>query len=166
MISEVSTRSKDTHAFYRKRAMRNMRNKHYVFLAVIAIAAFTALAASPAAQAKTHAQKQIDVVESNDDNFSRDVLSSKQPVLVDFYATWCGPCRSMTPIVDRVARQYKKNLKVVRIDIDKSPKLSEQLNITAVPTFVIYKKGKLVESTAGAMRREELASMVQRNLQL
>jgi thioredoxin 1 len=109
---------------------------------------------------------EVEVVETSDATFAEDVLKSPRPVLVDFYATWCGPCRFMTPILERVAKKYKKDLKVVRLDIDKNPRISEQMNITGVPMFVIYKNGKPVETAVGAMPKDQLTAMVQRNVQL
>jgi thioredoxin 1 len=115
---------------------------------------------------KTKVSTEIEVAETSDAAFAKDVLNSPQPVLVDFYATWCGPCRFMTPIVDRLAKKYKKDLKVFRVDIDKNPKIAEELDITGIPMFAIYKNGKMVETAVGAMPKEKLTAMVERNIQL
>jgi thioredoxin 1 len=133
-----------------------------VILCLTAVMFFAA--SSDCIAKKQRPAAEVEVVETSDATFAEDVLKSPRPVLVDFYATWCGPCRFMAPILERVARKYKKDLKVVRLDIDKNPRISEQMNITGVPMFVIYKNGKPVETAVGAMPKDQLTAMVQRNV--
>jgi thioredoxin 1 len=98
-----------------------------------------------------------DVTESN---FDSVVLASQQPVLVDFSATWCAPCRSMEPVIDELAAEYKGRAVVAKIDIDRDPKLARQYGVTAVPCFVVFKSGKAVDRQLGATSKKQLAAML------
>ena len=84
------------------------------------------------------------VQETSDKTFKKDVLSSTEPVLVDFYATWCPPCRKMSPIVDQVAEQFDGKIKVFKVDVDKNPLVSQALAIESIPTLVVFKNGQPV----------------------
>jgi thioredoxin 1 len=89
------------------------------------------------------------VVITSDDNFKNDVVNSKVPVLLDFWATWCGPCRMYGPVLDEIAKEYGKKLKVYRVNVDENPSLSQQFNISAIPMSIIFKKGKIVKGWSG-----------------
>jgi len=92
----------------------------------------------------------------------QDLLSgSDLPVLVDFYATWCGPCQMMVPILDKVNNQLKGRLQVVKIDTDKYPQLASQYEIHALPTLVLFKNGQLVERIEGVVPAEQLIQRLQ-----
>ena len=82
------------------------------------------------------------VVELTDFNFQSEVLDSKVPVLVDFWATWCGPCRAIAPMIDQVATEYVGKAKVAKLDIDKAGVVASRYGIQAVPTFIVFKDGK------------------------
>ena len=101
-----------------------------------------------------------EVTETSDATFKDDVLSSEQPVLVDFFATWCGPCRMVAPIVDELATEHKGKLKVFRVDVDKNPQLAATYHVMAIPFLAVFKGGKLVESSSGALPKEALESKV------
>lgn len=88
---------------------------------------------------------QSQVINTTDDSFQKDVVQSKVPVLVDFWATWCGPCRMYSPIVDEIAKEYGSKLKVCRINVDENPNISRQFRISAIPASFILKKGKIVK---------------------
>ncbi|MBI2811585.1 MAG: thioredoxin [Candidatus Melainabacteria bacterium] len=103
----------------------------------------------------------VEVQSTSDKTFQQDVLAAKGPVLVDFYATWCGPCRHMAPIVDEVAGQFAGKAKVVKVDVDQNPMLSQALGIESIPTFVVFKDGKPVVANAGAIPKSELVSMLE-----
>lgn len=94
--------------------------------------------------------------EVTDDSFEKEVLKSKVPVLVDLWAVWCGPCRMYGPIVEKVAKDYEGKLKVVRVDVDKNPRLSRDYQIRAIPTTLLFRKGKLVKTWVGLVPESDL----------
>lgn len=92
------------------------------------------------------------------------LAQSDRPVLVDFYATWCGPCQMMAPILEQVNAQLKGKLKVVKIDTDRYPQLASQYQIQALPTLVLFKQGQLIERIEGVQQAEQLVQRVQPHL--
>jgi len=112
------------------------------------------------AESGTKKADAILVSETSDANFKKDVLLADKPVLVDFYATWCGPCSEMSPIVDKVADQYKDKLKVFKVDVDKNPELAEDLQIESIPLLTLFKNGKLVSTSVGLIRETEVDALV------
>jgi len=98
------------------------------------------------------------VADVTDANFAKEVLKSKGPVFVDFYATWCGPCKVMAPVVDDLSKDFKGQIKFVRVDVDQSPKTAHKYQIEVIPTFDLFKKGQIVVTKSGAMPKEELKS--------
>jgi len=95
-----------------------------------------------------------------DSDFEKEVIHSKKPVLVDFWATWCGPCRMYGPIVDKVAKDYAGRLKVVRVDIDQSPQVARSLQIQAIPASFLFVNGKVVNSWVGLVSEGEVKADV------
>ena len=112
------------------------------------------------------ANQSVTVQTVNEDNFKAEVIKSKLPVLVDFFATWCGPCRMYSGVVDQVAQEYKGRLKVVRVDVDQSPKLYGATQSQAVPTSYLFKKGKALAKWEGALSKDELEGELQQVLAL
>jgi thioredoxin 1 len=100
------------------------------------------------------------VVSSNDANFARDVLSSATPVVVDFYADWCGPCRQMGPVVDELSTQYGDRVKFVRVNIDNSPDVAGKFGIRSIPAFRVFQNGRLVGSATGMMPGQNLCKVI------
>jgi thioredoxin 1 len=98
----------------------------------------------------------------NDENFAAEVLSSRLPVMVDFYATWCGPCKTLSPIVEKLAAEYEGKLKVGKLNIDEAPQTPSQFGVRAVPTLIFYKGGKAVDTVVGLKRENELKGMIDR----
>ncbi|MGH2414857.1 MAG: thioredoxin [Microcystaceae cyanobacterium] len=94
-------------------------------------------------------------------SFQELLASSDVPVLVDFYATWCGPCQMMAPILEQVGAQMKNNLQVVKIDTDKYPALASQYQIHALPTLVLFKRGQPVERIEGVVNAPQLIQQLQ-----
>jgi len=114
---------------------------------------------APAAQqAQPPAQSESSELVKNvtDASFTSDVENSSNPVLVDFWATWCGPCRMFGPIVDKLAEEYQGRLKVVRVDIDQNPGLARNFGIRAIPTSLLFKKGKVVKGWVGLVSEDDL----------
>lgn len=101
---------------------------------------------------------------TSDANFKKDVLESKQPVLVDFYATWCGPCQRLSPVIESVSKSYSGRVSVFKVDVDKNPKLAERYGITSIPSIKMFKKGKLVDSTVGLLSESQLKDKVEKLL--
>jgi len=95
-------------------------------------------------------------VEVSDSNFETEVLKSNVPVLVDFWATWCGPCKMIAPVVEEIAREYDGKVKVVKVDVDGNPETSMKFSIRSIPTVMIFKGGKVVEQLIGAMPKKNL----------
>jgi thioredoxin 1 len=96
----------------------------------------------------------------SDDNFKKEVVESEIPVLVDFWATWCMPCRMIAPILDALSQTYEGKLKVVKINVDESPDVTSEYNIVSIPTLMIFSKGEVKEEIIGAVPRPELEAKI------
>ena len=97
-------------------------------------------------------------------SFQELINSPGMPVLVDFYADWCGPCKTMSPIVEQVASQYNGKLKVIKVNVDKNQAAAQQFRVQGVPTFILFKQGQQVWRQSGAMPANVLAQAVQHAL--
>jgi thioredoxin len=100
----------------------------------------------------------------SDASFEGDILKSDKPVLVDFWAPWCGPCRSVSPIVDDLATQYSGKIKVAKINVDESSAVAMKYMVTSIPTFILFKNGEVADRVLGAMPRSEFVKFIDRNL--
>ncbi len=96
----------------------------------------------------------------NDANFKQEVLDSDLPVLVDFWAQWCGPCHMVAPVVGAIAEKYKDKLKVCKINVDEAPNTSSEYDIMSIPTLAIFKKGEIVDKVIGVVPELELTSKI------
>ena len=94
------------------------------------------------------------------ENFEEEVLKSDVPVLVDMFATWCGPCKMMAPVVAQLAEEYKGSVKVGKLDIDQNVDIVAQYKIMSVPTFLVIKDGEVVKKLIGAVSKEELVEAI------
>jgi thioredoxin 1 len=99
-----------------------------------------------------------------DATFDKDVLNSDVPVLVDFWAEWCGPCRMMTPTVDAIATDYAGKVKVGKVNVDENGGTAMRYNIRGIPTLLLFKGGKIVEQKVGAVGKPELQKMLEAHL--
>lgn len=97
-------------------------------------------------------------------SFSSLISTTATPVLVDFYASWCGPCQTLSPIVQQVAKEFGEKVKVVKVDVDRNPAAAQQFQIRSVPTLMIFKEGKALWRKAGLMTKRELSTVLQQNL--
>jgi thioredoxin 1 len=99
-----------------------------------------------------------------DGSFDTDVLSSEVPVLVDFWAEWCGPCRMMTPTVDAVATDFAGRVKVGKVNVDENNGIAMRYNIRGIPTLLLFKGGKIVEQKVGAAGKADVVKMIESHL--
>ncbi len=94
----------------------------------------------------------------------RDLITSGKPVLVDFFATWCGPCKMMTPVLSEIKSELGDKLTIVKVDVDKQPDLAQALSVQGVPTFVLFKDGQPLWRQSGAMSKAQLKGFLQPHL--
>jgi thioredoxin 1 len=100
-------------------------------------------------------------IELTQENFDNEVLKSDIPVLVDFWATWCGPCKAMAPILEEIANENAGKLKVTKLDVDSQSSVAQKYGVMSMPTFMIFKGGKQVAQAIGAMPKSQLMGVIQ-----
>ena len=105
-----------------------------------------------------------DTLTFNDATFDKDVLNSDVPVLVDFWAEWCGPCRMMGPTVDQVATEYNGKVKVGKLDVDSNQQTASRYGIRGIPTVLLFKGGQIIEQKVGAIGKPEFQKMLDKHL--
>ncbi|MFC0775129.1 thioredoxin [Terrimonas alba] len=93
----------------------------------------------------------------------KELINAEKPVLVDFYADWCGPCKAMSPVIQEVARTMQGQARVIKVDIDKSVEAAQAYQVQAVPTFIIFKKGNIIWRHSGMIDKHTLVNILQRN---
>jgi thioredoxin 1 len=102
----------------------------------------------------------LNILEVKDSNFDTEVLRSEVPVLVDFWAEWCGPCKMMGPTVDAIASEYAGKVKVAKVDVDANGGTAMRYNIRGIPTLLLFKDGRVVEQRVGAVGKSEVVKML------
>jgi thioredoxin 1 len=104
-------------------------------------------------------------VEITDANFDSEVLSSDQPVLIDFWAEWCGPCKAIAPVVDELSTEYEGRIKVGKVDVDKAPGIAGKYGIRSIPTLILFKSGEVAEKMVGAAPKARMTEVLDRVLE-
>lgn len=104
------------------------------------------------------------VITLTKDNFEQEVLKSDKPVLVDFWAQWCGPCRAVAPVMDELAEEFNGRAKIGKINVDEQGELAAKFRIMSIPTVMLFKGGEVVEKVIGARSKEEFSKMLEKNI--
>jgi thioredoxin 1 len=104
------------------------------------------------------------VLELTDDSFDSDVLQSAVPVLVDFWASWCAPCKAIAPVVDGLADEYDGQVKVAKLNVDENPATPGQFGVRGIPTLILFKDGKVVDQVVGAVPKNQLEGLIKKAL--
>jgi len=104
------------------------------------------------------------VTVANDDNFDAEVLKSSKPVLVDFWAPWCGPCKAVGPIVEELADQFKDSVKIMKLNVDDSQKTAQNYNVRSIPTIILFKDGKILDTIIGLVPKQRLEDFIKKGL--
>jgi thioredoxin 1 len=106
----------------------------------------------------------MSVTHVTDQNFDTEVVKSDIPVLVDFWAEWCGPCKMISPVIDELGRELVGRLKVVKVNVDEAQSLALKFNVMSIPTLMVFKKGKVVDQVIGAMSKDRLMEKIKPQL--
>jgi thioredoxin 1 len=107
---------------------------------------------------------ETDLQHVNDKNFGQEVLNSNLPVLVDFWAVWCGPCRAISPVVEELAKEFTGKLKVTKLNVDENPAIPSQYGVRGIPTLILFKGGKILDQIVGAVPKAKLVAMIEKAL--
>src|SRR5579863_7703230 len=106
------------------------------------------------------------IVHTTDATFSQDVLKSEKPVLLDFWAEWCGPCKMIAPILDEIATEYQDRIKIAKLNIDENPQTPPKFGIRGIPTLILFKNGTVEAQKVGALSKSQLATFLDQHLPL
>jgi thioredoxin len=104
------------------------------------------------------------VVQLTDDSFENDVTKSSMPVLVDFWASWCAPCKAISPVVDGLAEEYSGKIKVAKLNVDENPATPGKFGVRGIPTLILFKDGKVVDQVVGAVPKNQLEGLIKKAL--
>jgi len=106
----------------------------------------------------------MSIAHVSDDDFQSDVMQSEVPVLVDFWAEWCSPCKMIAPILEELAPEYEGRLNIAKIDVDSNPKIPQQYGIRSIPTLILFKHGVVEAQQVGAVSKKQLADFLEQHL--
>lgn len=98
----------------------------------------------------------MEVIRLNNDNFNKEVMEADKTVLIDFYADWCGPCKMMSPIIDKIAEELDGNVKICKLNVDEAQDVAMKYNVMSIPTLIIFKNGSVVDTIVGLRSKEEI----------
>jgi len=104
------------------------------------------------------------IVSTTDANFETDVLKSDLPVLVDYWAEWCGPCKMISPILDEIATSYQGKLRIAKVNVDENAQLTQKYGIRSIPTLMLFKDGNVQAQKIGALSKSQLAAFIETNI--
>jgi thioredoxin 1 len=107
---------------------------------------------------------ELGLLHVNDKNFADEVLNAQLPVLVDFWATWCGPCRSISPIIEELSKEFTGRIKVTKLNVDENPATPSQYGVRGIPTLILFKGGKILDQIVGAVPKARLITMIEKAL--
>lgn len=104
------------------------------------------------------------IVHVSDDSFETDILNASTPVLVDFWAAWCGPCKMIAPVLDELAKEYGDKIKICKVDVDANKEIPAKFNIRGIPTLIMFKNGNVEGTKVGALSRAQLKEFIDANI--
>lgn len=106
----------------------------------------------------------MDILHLNDNNFNSEVIKSNEPVLVDFWAEWCAPCKRVVPVIKELSQEYKGKVKIAKLNVEEGTNTATSFGIMSIPTLMLFKNGKIVKQIVGVVSKEELKSMIDSNI--
>ena len=104
------------------------------------------------------------IVQISDASFEDDVLKARRPVLIDFWAEWCGPCKAIAPMLSEIAEEYHEKVTIAKLNVDENPKTSQRFNVRSIPTLILFKNGQVEGQKVGALRKPDLAAFLDSKL--
>lgn len=102
----------------------------------------------------------MSIIELNSENFDQETGNTTMPILIDFWAEWCGPCKMMGPVVEKIAEENSDTIKVCKVNVDNSPELAQKFNIMSIPTFIVMRDGSIKASSVGVQSKEQLLNLI------
>ena len=109
-------------------------------------------------------EKSEKIAHISDTSFEQDVVKAGRPVLIDFWAEWCGPCKAIAPMLNDIAEEYRDKLTIVKLNVDENPKTSQRFNVRSIPTLILFKNGQVEGQKVGAPRKSDLVAFLESKL--